>query len=60
MTETTIVKNGTNKNLNDVLLKWFTLMCGNSIPINGVILLEKAHDFAKALNCNDFKHQTDG
>ena len=54
------MKNGTNRKLNDALLKWFTLMRGNNIPINGAILLEKARDFAKAFNCNDFKHQTDG
>ena len=60
ITETTIVKNGTNKKLNDALLKWFTLMRGNNIPINGAILLEKARDSAKVFNCNDFKHQTDG
>ena len=29
-------------------------MCGNNIPINGPILLEKAHEFAKAFNYNDF------
>ena len=41
------MKNGINKKLNDALLKWFTLMGGNSIPINGAILLEKARDFGE-------------
>ena len=36
------------------MLKWFTSMCGNIIPINGPILLEKAHEFAKVFNYNNF------
>ena len=48
------VKTGTYKKLNEALLKWFTSMRGNNIPINGPILLEKAHASAKAFNCNDF------
>ena len=40
--------------LNEALLKWLTSMCGNNIPINGPILLEKAHEFAKAFNYKDF------
>ena len=35
-------------------MKWFTSMCSNNIPINGLILLEKAQEFAKAFNYNDF------
>ena len=48
------VKTGTYEKFNEVLLKWFTLMRGNTIPINGPILLEKAHKFAKAFNYNNF------
>ena len=48
------VKTGTYEKLNEALLKWFTSMRGNNIPINGPILLEKAHEFAKAFNQNDF------
>ena len=48
------VKTGTYKKLNEALLKWFTSMRGNNIPINGPILLEKAHEFAKAFYYNDF------
>ena len=48
------VKTGTYEKLNEALLRWFTSMRGNNIPINGPILLEKAHEFAKAFNCNDF------
>ena len=44
------VKTGTYEKLNEALLKWFTSMRGNNIPINGPILLEKAHEFAKAFN----------
>ena len=40
--------------LNEALLKWFTSTCGNSIPINRPILLEKAHEFAKAFDYKDF------
>ena len=29
-------------------------MRGSNIPISGTILLEKAHEFAKAFNYNDF------
>ena len=47
-------KTGTYRKLNEALLKWFTLMHGNNIPINGPILLEKAHVFAKAFNYKDF------
>ena len=42
------------KKLNEALLKWFTSMRGSNIPISGPILLEKAHEFAKAFNYNDF------
>ena len=48
------VKTGTNKKLNEALLKWFTSICSNNTPINGPILLEKAHEFAKVFNYNDF------
>ena len=48
------VKTGTYEKLNEALLKWFTSMRGNNIPINGPILLEKAHEFAKAFNYNEF------
>ena len=48
------VKTGTYEKLNEALLKWFTSMRGNNIPINGPILLEKAHEFAKAFNYKDF------
>ena len=48
------VKTGTYEKLNEALLKWFTSMRGNNIPINGPILLEKAHEFAKAFYYKDF------
>ena len=48
------VKTGTCEKLNEALLKWLTSMCGNNILINGPILLEKAHEFAKAFNYKDF------
>ena len=48
------VKTGTYEKINEALLKWFTSMRGNNIPSNGSILLEKAHEFAKAFNYNHF------
>ena len=47
------VKTGTYEKLNEALLNWFTSMCGNNIPINGPILVEKAHEFAKTFNYNN-------
>ena len=29
-------------------------LAGNNIPVSGLILLEKAQEFAKAFNCNNF------
>ena len=49
------VKVGTYEKISDALLKWFTCMRGNSIPINGPILLEKALKFAKTFNYGNFK-----
>ena len=46
---------GTYKKINDTLLKWFTSMRSNRIPINGQILSEKVLEFAKAFNCGEFK-----
>ena len=48
------VKTGTYEKLNEALLKWFKSMHGNNIPINGPILLEKGHEFAKAFDNKDF------
>ena len=53
-TKTTRVKTGKYEKLNKSLFKCFISMCGNNIPINGPILLEKGHEFAKAFNYNDF------
>ena len=49
-----IVKTETYKKLNEALLKWFKSMRGNNIPIIGPTLLEKAREFAKAFNNDDF------
>ena len=48
------MKTGTYEKLNEALLKWFTSMRGKNIPINDLILLEKAHEFAKPFNYHDF------
>ena len=48
------IKTGTYEKLNEALLKRFPSMRGSNIPISGPILLEKAHEFAKAFNYNDF------
>ena len=41
--------------INDALLKWFTSMCRNDIPIIVLILLEKAVKFPKSFNYGNFK-----
>ena len=48
------MKTETYEKLNEALLKWFTSMRGNNIPISGPILLEKAHEFDKVFNYNNF------
>ena len=48
------VKIGTSEKLNEGLLKWFPSMRDNNIPINGPILPEKALEFVKTFNYNDF------
>ena len=45
------LKTGIYEKLNEAL---FTSMRGNNIPINGPILLEKAHEFSKAFDYKDF------
>ena len=54
VTEIAKSESGTYEKLAKALLKWFTSMRGNNIPIIGPIRLEKAHEFAKAFNYNDF------
>ena len=49
-----LLKTEIHEKLNETLLKWFTSMRGNNIPINGPILLEKAHEFSKAFDYKDF------
>ena len=48
------LKTGIYEKLNEALFKWFTSIRGNNIPINGPILLEKAHEFSKAFDYKDF------
>ena len=55
------LKVGLYEKVNQALLKWFTLMHGNNIPINGqFLLLEKAHNLLTHSIAKIFKHQTDG
>ena len=49
------VKVGAYENVNQALLKWFTSMRENNIPINGPLLLEKSREFADAFDCKDFQ-----
>ena len=49
------MKVGTYEKIKDALLKLFTSMHGNNIPINGPIYIEKALEFAEAFNYGDFK-----
>ena len=46
------VKTGTYEKLNEALLKWFTSMRGNNIPVNGLIVLKKVIE--KDINVSDF------
>ena len=49
------MKTGTNEKSNEALLICFTSLRGNNIgPINGPVILEKAHEFAKVFKCNDY------
>ena len=48
---------GTDENINDALLKWFTFMRGSNIPINRPILLENA--LQKSLIMAILKRPTD-
>ena len=48
-------KSRTFENLNQAVLKWFTSMYGNNIPIHGTIILEKARKFGEAFDCKDFQ-----
>ena len=48
------IKTETYEKLYEALLKWFTSMRGNNIPINGPIILEKANEFPKAFHYKDF------
>ena len=48
------MKTGTCEMLNEALLKWFTSMCGNNIPVNSPILLEKVIE--KDMNVSDKKN----
>ena len=48
------METGTYEKLNEALLKWFTSMRGNNIPVNGPILLEKVAE--KDINVSDKKN----
>ena len=54
------VKTGTYQNLNEALLKCFTSTRGKKNPINGIILLEEAHEFARPEITKVLQHRTDG
>ena len=46
------MKTGTYEKLDEALLKWFTSMRGNNIPVNGLIVLKKVIE--KDINVSDF------
>ena len=54
------VKTGTCEKLNEALLKWFTSVRGNNIPINGPILLEKAQGLLRPSITTILHHRTGG
>lgn len=49
------IKEGTYEHVNLACYKWLLLQRSENIPINGVILQEKALDFAKKLNIEKFQ-----
>lgn len=46
------MRNSCHPQLDRLLLEWFTLQRAQNVPLNGIILLEKAHEFARTLNIN--------
>ena len=49
------IKTETFENINKAVLKWFTSVSGNNIPINGAIILEKTQKFAYVFHFKDFQ-----
>jgi hypothetical protein len=49
------VSTGKFSDLNELLFRWFKGACGKNIPLSGPVLQEKALDFAKDLNLDEFK-----
>lgn len=43
------LRNSTNENVDQLLLKWFKIQRSRNIPISGPILLAKANDFLKSI-----------
>lgn len=49
------IRTGSFEKINQALLKWYTCMDAQNLPVNGPILSEKALEFAKTFHYNDFK-----
>ena len=49
------MKAGKYESLGKAVFKWFMSARSNSIPVSGLVLQEKATDFAKMLGIADFK-----
>ena len=49
------MKAGKYESLDKAVFKWFMSARSNSIPVSGLVLQEKATDFAKMLGIADFK-----
>ena len=49
------MKRAENKDLDKTVYTWFHNTCANNVPVSGVVLKEKALQFAKSLHLDDFQ-----
>ena len=49
------LKKSDNKDLDEVVFTWFKNVRSNNIPVNGIIIKEKALSLAKSLELTDFR-----
>ena len=49
------LKKSDNKDLDEAVFTWFKDVCSNNMPVNGIIIKEKALSLAKSLELTDFR-----
>ena len=49
------IKPEMNENISEALMKWLLHLRSKNIHVNGLLVKEKAYDFAKGLECQIFK-----